>query len=52
MLTILIYIAIIGAVVTVDQVTKVLLLHSDFTYIPHLLYNNKKWWGGIFYNGR
>ncbi len=39
MLTILIYIAIIGAVVTVDQVTKVLLLHSDFTYIPHLLYN-------------
>lgn len=39
MLNIIIYIAIICAVVTVDQVTKLLLLHSDFTYIPHLLYN-------------
>lgn len=39
MLNIFIYIAIICAVVTVDQVTKLLLLHSDFTYIPHLLYN-------------
>lgn len=38
-LTILIYIAIIVAVVSVDQVTKMILLHYDFTYIPHFLYN-------------
>ncbi len=38
-LTIFIYVAIIVAVVSVDQVTKMILLHYDFTYIPHFLYN-------------
>lgn len=38
-LTIFIYIAIIVAVVSVDLVTKALLMHYDFAYIPHFLYN-------------
>lgn len=39
MLLNLIYLAIIMAVIAIDQVTKVVLLHYDFVYIPHLLYN-------------
>ena len=39
MLLNLIYLAIIIAVIAIDQVTKVVLLHYDFVYIPHFLYN-------------